>query len=481
MTKFLSLLSILTAAWFALGFSSCIEDGVSGSSAHQPTFSTDTLAMGEIFTEQVSTTARLTVYNRADKGISISRIALTSDNADCFRLNVDGFSGREFSDVEIRANDSIFVLVSVTLPPNELDIQHRVEAQLHFLTNGVDRSVAITADGRDVTRLRGVTITEDTSLPAGKPYVIFDSLAVAPGATLTLEAGAELLFHQGAYMRVDGTLLSLGTVGSEVTLKGDRTGNVAGDVSFDIMSRQWEGLFFGPESVGNRLEYTLVANTTYGVQIDGSMAPEGTVPSLTLINSRLRNSAGNGLAVCHARLEAYGTEIAEAGGATLLLWGGEHVINHCTLSNYYLFAAPANPVLTLVHTSESDPGPMDEDAGKPYTAANISNTIIYGMNTDLSHTDLAGTAVTLRHCLLKSTGENNENFIDCLWDTDPMFHTVRSDYFFDYSLQTGSPAIGAADPSLTAPQAAMDRYGNMRGDVPDLGAYVFTTDEAAGQ
>ena len=33
--------------------------------------------------------------------------------------------------------------------------------------------------------------------------------------------------------------------------------------------------------------------------------------------------------------------------------------------------------------------------------------------------------------------------------------------------------IGAADPALTLPDAAIDAYGLARGTAPDLGAYVF--------
>lgn len=52
-----------------------------------------------------------------------------------------------------------------------------------------------------------------------------------------------------------------------------------------------------------------------------------------------------------------------------------------------------------------------------------------------------------------------------------MFATVREDYIFDYRLLPGSPAIGAADPELTLPEAAIDMYGIPRGDTPAIGAY----------
>ena len=248
--KYLSVIIILLSF---LGLSGCIEDGFSDSGSDQPSFSVDTLHMGTLLTEQPSTTQRFVVYNRASKGMMISRVGLSGPAASMFRLNVDGFTGREFSNVEIRANDSIFIFVEATLPPNERDIPVTVEASLDFVTNGVQRSLPVVAHGRDVTRLRGVVLREDTHLTAGKPYQVFDSLVVAPGATLTIEPGAEFMFHDGAMLVVRGSLKAIGDPGREIVFAGARTGNVAAEISFDIMSRQWTGLFFTAGSVDNAL------------------------------------------------------------------------------------------------------------------------------------------------------------------------------------------------------------------------------------
>ncbi len=454
------------------GLGGCIEDGYTTSHSDQPTFSVDTLQMGVIFTEEPSTTHRFIVYNRASKSLNISRVSLSGDNAGLFRLNVDGFSGREFSDVEIRANDSIFVFVAATLPANERAVPVEVTASLDFLVNGVTSSVTVAAQGRDVRRIHAETITEDTRLTADKPYQIFDSLVVAPGATLTIDPGTELFFHDGAMMVVRGSLKAVGQAEKEITFSGDRTGNVAADISFDIMSRQWVGMFFTSTSRDNELSYAHVCNTWQGVTVDGT---EATAPvELTMVNSRLRNSGDLSLDVRHADIRAYGCEIAEAANGAVSLVGGKHVFNQCTLANYYLFTAIGGPILSFSHIdAESDDG-----SGKPYTSADITNTIIYGLGTDLSHGDLSGTDIHIRRCILKSTGADDDNFIDCLWDTDPLFRTVREDYYFDYRVKEESPAIGVADPALLLPQAATDRYGLPRGSAPDIGAYVYQPDRS---
>jgi len=427
--------------------------------------------MGVIFTEQPSTTHRFTVYNRASKGLSISRIALSGANAALFRLNVDGFSGTEFSDVEIRAKDSIFVFVETTLPPNGSNVPVEVTASLDFITNGVTSSVTIAARGRDVVRLCAHSIDTDTHFSAEKPYQIFDSLVVAPGATLTIDPGAELYFHDGASMVVRGSLKARGEVNKEITMAGDRTGFVAADISFDIMDRQWTGLFFTPTSRDNELSYAHVCNSWQGVTVDGTDSAEPV--KLLMINSRLRNSADMALEVHNADISAYGCEFAEAASGAVLLDGGTHIFNHCTLANYYLFAAIGGPVLSFDNVSATE----SPESTQPYTSARIDNCIIYGLGADLSHGDLSGTDILLHHCLLKSTGSDDDNFISCLWETDPLYHTVREDYFFDYRVKAESPAIAAADPALTAPEAATDRYGLPRGSTPDLGAYVYTPEE----
>lgn len=457
--KYLSYLIFSIVSLFALA--SCIEDGFSTSPSDQPVFSVDTLDIGTIFTEQSSTTHRFTVYNRADKSINISRIGVSGPNAGFFRLNVDGFSGRDFADVEIRANDSILVFVEATLPSNGKNIPVQVEASLDFLTNGVSQSVIVAAQGRDVTRLHAHTVSESTEFTSEKPYQIFDSLVVAPGAVLTIPAGTELYFHDGASMIVHGTLLARGEQGKEITMGGDHTGFVVSDISFDVMSRQWEGLHFTPTSGRNELSFVHLCNTKWGVITEGT--PENR-PSLLLHNSRLRNSGGYSLQMHDADLLAYGSEIAEAASGALLLNGGEHTINQCTLANYYLFSVLEGPILQLA----------EDEEGHITAVADISNTIIYGLGKDISHGDLTGSSVFLRRCLLKSKGTDDDNFINCLWDTDPMYLTVREDYFFDYRLKPDSKAIGAADPALVAPLSATDRYGLPRGSSPDLGAYVFT-------
>ena len=108
---------IASLAVASLMMTACIDDSFTDSPSDQPKFSVDTLQMGVVFTEQMTTTHRFTVTNPASKSLSISHIGLSGDDAQYFRLNVDGFSGREFNNVEIRGKDSIWALGKRPCPP----------------------------------------------------------------------------------------------------------------------------------------------------------------------------------------------------------------------------------------------------------------------------------------------------------------------------------------------------------------------------
>lgn len=452
----------------ALTLGSCIEDGITTSPSDQPTFSSDTIDMGETYTLYPTPTKRFTVYNRHNKILNISTIALRDDSDNLFRLNVDGISGRDFHNVEIRPNDSIFVFVEATLPENGLDMPVTIDRTLDFVTNGVTQSVIISLTGQDVVRLDDVTITSDTRFTAARPYLISDTLRVAKGATLTLEAGTRLRFRNEAALKVEGTLIADGTPEKQIDLTGDRTGNVAANIPYDLMSGQWGGVYFGAESEGNEMTCTVVRNSSDGITL-ATPSRLYSEPTLKMTNCVVRNTTNYVIDSSHANLTLIGCELAEASSGILHLVGGNHIINHCTISNNYLFTAIGGPALQLEHIDEESA----DESSLPLMSALITNTIIYGLGTELSHDDLTGTQVFLNRCLLRSAGTDDDNFINCLWDEDPMFYTVRNDYLFDYRLKPDSPAIHASDPALDIYGLTHDRYGVKFADPASLGCYAF--------
>ena len=432
----------------------CIEDSFSTSPSDQPSFSTDTLRIGEVFTEQGTPTHRFIVHNRHDKMMNISSISLRDDADNHFRLNVDGIAGREFSNIEIRANDSIFVFVEATLPANGEEMPILVQKHIDFVTNGVTSTVVVEAQGQDAIRHTDLNVTENTTFSAGKPYIIFGALTVSPGATLTLEAGARLRFHDKAEMVVEGTLRSEGTAHNPVQLLGDRDGFVAAQIPYELMSGQWGGIYFAPSSRDNFISHTSIRNSSYGLQLDSIAS--GANPALTMVNSQVRNTKSRVVSAYHSNLKLIGCELSEAADGILFLEGGSHIINHCTIANYYLFTALGAPSIEFAHLNADSSDGTD----LPFTAADFTNSIVYGNGSLISHGDLSGTNVTFRRCLIGVSGSDDDNFIDTIWDEDPLYYTVRNEYIFDYRIKPESPAADAAYSAYDEYGFTLDRFGN---------------------
>lgn len=490
--KQLRILIILLAT--ALGASgvltSCIEDGISTSPSDQPAFSLEELDLGDLFTLGPSPTSRFTVYNRHDKGMMISSVRFVDDPDGHFRLNVDGVAGRDFSDIEIRAKDSIFVFVEATLPENGQDAPVDVTANIEFVVNGVASRIPVRASGQDVTRITGdYRIAASETLSATKPYQVMDSIVVDEGATLTIPAGARLYFHDSARMVVYGSLRVEGESGNPVTMTGDRSGFVAAQIPYEVMSGQWGGILFNPTSRANSISYASIRNSTYGLVLDNVPSADGQ-PALYLHNSVVRNAKEYLVSATNSDVTAIGCELADSGFGLLYLYGGNHTINRCTLANYYLFSA-AMPALNLDHTGKG--GEFDPDTEHPFLTADITNTIIYGNGKEISHwyftgpeqtgvdNDIVGCQVFFRRCLFKPAGTDDDNYLNCLWDSDPEWNVDRNEYIFDYRPSPESPAATGADAALDpVPSAvACDLLGVPRPYGGAVGAYEPHTPDPA--
>lgn len=441
-----------------VGLTACIEDGFDTRPSAQPSFSVDELDMGVQFTENPSPTAMLMIYNRNSKQINLSSVRLRDGSL--FRINVDGQSGRDFTDVEIRPNDSIYVFVECTLPPTPTAEPLEMTDWLDVVTNGVTRSVEVKALAQNVSRHRAETVSGSAVWTAEMPHVIFDTLRVAPGATLTLEAGAALLFHDKAALKVEGTLIANGTAEAPVRMRGDRTGNVVADISYDVMSNQWGGVVFARGSVANRLNHTEIVNTTGGVLLDSLV-------DLRIENCRIHNSGSTLIAARGgSKILSLGCELSNAASALLIAEGGDYQFHRSTLANWYLFKWPDMATVEFL------------DAEK--THAEFVNSIIYGRDTPVGH--YAETPETMdiwfKRVCFTVEGNDDARYLGCIWDKDPLLDYDLKEYTFDYLPLPDSPILMSADPALDHPELpAADRHGRERGTT--LGAYAPAPPEAA--
>jgi hypothetical protein len=152
---------------------------------------------------------------------------------------------------------------------------------------------------------------------AGSPYYVGRIISVADTATLTIEAGVEVVFARDTYLVVHGSLRALGTVSNRVRFRGaaPRPG-------------WWLGLHF----IGTRakpatgtLAYTVVENGGHGTSTPDLSASRGNVyvfdGRLTVSNSEFRGSPGDGItAAARATADISDTSfIGNAGYAARLM------------------------------------------------------------------------------------------------------------------------------------------------------------------
>ena len=110
---------LLFFAGFVLLLTSCRNDFEFEPSTGDLAFSRDTVYLDTVFTNIGSSTYTLKVYNRSDKDISIPSIRLGEGEASKYRLMVDGLPGKVFNDIELLAQDSMFVFIETTIDYNE--------------------------------------------------------------------------------------------------------------------------------------------------------------------------------------------------------------------------------------------------------------------------------------------------------------------------------------------------------------------------
>lgn len=469
---------------------------------HLLTFSTDTLSFDTVFTTIGSTTSYFMIYNKNDEALNIKKILLAGGQESNFRINVDGHKGDLFGDIPIWKRDSLYVMVEVTVNPNDENTPFVVYDSVVFITNGIVQSVLLEAYGQNAYILKGgYTFVNDTTLTADKPYLVYDSIMIPEGVTVNIEEGASFYMHNKAKWLIDGTLKSNGTQEKPVTLRGDRLNHFSSLISYDDIPAQWDGLFFGTSSFDNELHFTLIRNGISGLTFAESTPDR---KKMTISNSQIKNMDGNVLWSANCYIEASGTEFSNASKHLVILAGGKYRFSHCTMANYMSVGLISNNIgrfekcLTL---SDCIPDEKDENNDVrtfPLQQAYFDNCIIDGdMSVD---TTLYGGEISFltgenyvnghdeqfnyrfNHCVVKTRKTENERFMEVLFDKSPTYikssrqnEDNRYDYVYDFRLDEKSVGIGKADRSISE-QYPVDRFGINRLNSeqgPSIGAYEY--------
>ena len=465
-------------------FVACNEDaGFSSSPSLRLEFSTDTVSFDTIFTDKVSPSAMFIVHNRNKNSLRINDVRLGSGGTSGFDVLVDGQYGTVMRDLEIRAKDSLFVVASVKLDKNGLDVPFLVKDSLIFtLESGVEQKVILVAHGRDVVFMYGESITSDKTFTAGH-YVVYDSLTVAKDVVLNIEKGATFYFHDKACLKVRGTLNVKGDNASPVVFRGDRTDNLLSDLPYDRVPGKWGGVLIDSTSNGNVLEYCDIHGAEFGVKVEKG---DTTVQRLTITSSRLQNFTGNALESYVAHVDVANSLIANAQGNCVKVVGGDVSFVHCTITNFYVWKQ-RDVALALHNSLEGEPMPLYGASFRNCIITGTKDDEIMGYFTEFDETVPCSTNYYFENSLINTVDTQDEFFVNIVYDRPdvPPFakeHFVKIDndvFDYDFHLMENSTARGAASDAFLD-VLPYDLDGVARGsEAIDAGCYQFveTIDE----
>lgn len=452
-----------------LGLSGCSdEEDWSNDANIRLEYSTDSVKFEPLITGVTTSTRTVKIYNHSGSDLKVERIYLDSPGEN-FQLNVDGRTGTDFRNVEIKDGDSVFVFVRAQ--PAEADSAGGVYINDRIVVcyNGNEDAVVLNAFAQNAIWLKNYTIDSDTTWMPGSPFLIFDTLRVAEGARLTIKQGTEILFHNGASMVVDGSLDIRGTVSAPVLLSGDRYDNLVTDVPYTRLPGQWTGIHFGEKSSGNLIEGAVIVGMDDGIVVDSAAVDSG-VYRLVIGNCLIRTSNSGILTAECARIYAYNSVLANGGYRNVYLDGGDYLFNHCTLARFN-----DKTVWPCVMVSGSE-----ERKAK----ATFNNCIIYGgesqeigFDNGEGGTDVNGNlSYVVRNCLVSDVkfAKDSVNFVKCVRGGRAGFEIVSNELKYNFRPDSSSAALGIGDASVIGlfPECALDLDAGARNvEKVDAGAY----------
>ena len=462
-------------------FAGCSEYHTSDDPTLRLAFSCDTLSFDTVFTAQGSATAQMKVYNRNASALLIDRVWLKEGKA--YRVNIDGEPDADkWRDIQINGHDSLYLFIRVEIDPLDQDNPVLVTDQLCFhLKNGHTQEVELEAYGQDVRRIghKGCGRTDTTSMAftAERPYLIFDTLIIREN--MLLEAGTTVYMHNGACIYVGGDVTAAGTAKNPIVFRGDRLDRLFDSVPYAFASGSWNGIYLqGTPAQKYELQYVDILSGNIGLYSynDGKGA---TLPQLTMNGCRIHNHSMYGLVLVNTDATVTNSEISNCASYCVYCAGGTQRFFHTTVASYFGFT---NIRIQSVAKDDVAAVFIDNLDKTTHTTTSFYNSIITGY---LSNQLVVATPFDQYYPgefignYLKTDSLHIPNARDnTYWqktDTAALFvndfYKYKEYIYYNFHLDSISPAIGIADSLLAVPYP-LDRDGVSRAGIkPDAGCY----------
>ncbi|CAN5645488.1 hypothetical protein BH10BAC3_BH10BAC3_06660 [soil metagenome] len=453
-------------------FFCCKKDGFISSPDAKLVTGVDTLRFDTVFTSVGSFTRSFTLVNGNSQKLRISNIKLGGGATSPFKINVDGLAGTSFSNIELNANDSMYVFVKVTIDPNVATNLFVILDSIQVDYNGNTSIVYLQAFGQNARFIKGQTITSNTVWNNSLPYVIQSNLEVTAGAILTIEKGTKVYCSATAAIIVNGSLKVMGekNPADHVFFRGARL-----DADYKDLPGGWPGIILTANSRNNEMNFAEVLNAYQAIVVVGGA---NLAPAKLVINECIIHNAYDiGLYGLQTSITARNCLISQCGndgepgigGSNVMLTGGgKYNFEHCTMATFSnLYQNHKQPVCFI---SNSDGGTVAS------LQATFTNCIIYGQGgsaeDELVIQKAASDPVSFFNSFykIKNTDPAGVTFTGCFKNTDPLFDSINaSRQEYNFRLKENSPAVDAG--KTTALTQDLDGNPRLAGIKPDAGCY----------
>lgn len=505
----LRILTILTILFTILWSASCRKDFEYASSNGHLSFSKDTVYLDTVFSNIGSSTYTLKVYNNTKDDIIIPTISLKNGVNSFYRLNVDGVAGKEFENIPLYAEDSLFVLIETTIDISDDSLNELLYTDaIQFDSEPFQQSVELVTLAKDAiflypsdtneSEVETITLYNDESgnpieiagflIPDNhlnfkkeKSYIVYGYAIIPKGKELVIDQGARVYFHQnsGIIVQDESTITINGRLSTDVELlenevifEGDRL-----EPEFEDITGQWGTIWISAGSKNNAINHLTIKNAEIGLFVEGQ--ENEAEETLTITNSRIFNSATYNLWTKNANVIATNIILGGAGNSSLSIEnGGRYLFTHATIANYWNKGFRFNAGLVISNSSFTVP-----NSGFDLLAADFKNCIIDGNSSNeisLQSNSQNSFNFSFQNCYIKfnENQSSTENNIFYDFESDVHYPNVilngELDYFkpFDNDFRIGldSEVINKGDLN-TANSAPLDMIETTRIPNPDLGAY----------
>ena len=467
---------------------SCQKDEIDTDPDVKLNFSSDTIFFDTVFTSLGSTTQSITVHNQGDQKIRISSIRLAGGQSSFYRINVDGIAAFETYDLEIGANDSMYIFCRVTIDPTDERNPYVISDSIMFETNGNTQKVDLVAWGQNANYILADSYiqgypkykiiaheNEITRWTSDRPYVIYGFAVVDSTGRLEIERGARIYFHNnsGLWVYKGGSIKAKGSADAPIVFQGDRLEDFYKD-----LPGQWDRIWINEGSINNEIDYAIIRNGFIGLQLETLQEQMGN--QLILSNTRIENMTGYGILTRFYNMTAYNNVVVNCGQyLAAFTWGGIYDVRQCTFANYWSSSVRVTPSIVLNNYATDADNIIYPFEFQGY----FGNNVFDGRNDDellFMGDDGAPFNYQFDHCLLKTLLDVSDQnlFTGCLVNQDSLYLDYLEN---NYSPDTLSPLIDAGNPEVIT-----ESFFDLGRDIieatrekglPDIGAYEFVKPE----